>query len=56
MDLYRVILYLCSAAVVVIIAWRWLRPRPRLGRARLINELIWTAIPALVLLWLIFRR
>ncbi len=56
MLLYRIILYLCSAAVAAVIAWRWLRPRRSLGPARLVNEIIWTAIPAAVLAWLLLRR
>lgn len=60
MLLYRVLLYLCAAAVAVIIAYRLLRavrrPGASLGRARVVNEMIWTAIPVAVLAWLILRR
>ncbi|MGH9533717.1 MAG: hypothetical protein ACRD2E_02535 [Terriglobales bacterium] len=53
--LYHIVLYACTAAVVGLIAYRWLHPRPALGAARVVNEVIWTAIPAAVLIWLLLR-
>lgn len=61
MLLYRIILYLCAAAAVAIIAGRLFRAAARRhgqspGAARVVNEIIWTAIPAAVLAWLVLRR
>lgn len=60
MQVYRIVLYLCAAAVAAIVAYRLVRatrrPGVSLARARVVNEIIWTAIPVAVLAWLLVRR
>lgn len=55
--LYYIVLYGCTAAVVGLLVERWLgrRRRAPLSRARIANEMIWSAIPLLILLFLVWR-
>lgn len=54
--IYLALLYLCAAAAGTVLVYRCLRltrARPNFGRA--VNEIIWTAVPIAVLLFLLWE-
>lgn len=56
-EIYRAALMACLAAMAILLARRWLGAarKSRPTRARLVNEVLWSAIPTLLLLLLLIR-
>lgn len=54
---YTAVLWACTLAVLALVLWRlahlWTRPQP--SPARLINEWVWTLVPVLILVGLLWR-